>query len=241
MKGYTDATYGDRIAGVYDAMYDTCDEQAVTTLAELAHGGPALELGIGTGRVALPLQARGVPVSGIDASPAMVDKLRAKPGGAAIPIVIGDFAEVNAGGAFSLVYVVFNTFFALLTQEKQVQCFANVARHLAAGGVFALEVFVPDMTRYRARQNMQVIDMDEDEIRVDASLLNPVDQTIISQHVYVSEAGVRLYPVRLRYAWPPELDLMARLAGLRLLHRWSDWQRSPFTANATKHISVYGV
>ena len=241
MSGYTDATYGDRIAGVYDALYDSYDEQAVATLAELAGDGPALELGIGTGRIALPLQARGVAVHGIDASQLMVDRLRAKPGGERIPVAIGDFASVPVEGAFSLIYVVFNTFFALLTQEKQVQCFASVSRHLAPGGVFALEGFVPDMTRYRSRQNMQLISMDEDELRFDASLLNPVDQTILSQHAFLREEGVRLYPVRLRYAWPAELDLMARLAGLRLLHRWSDWRRSPFTAEATKHISVYGV
>lgn len=240
MDAYTDATYGERIAGVYDQLYDAVDENVVTTLAELAHGGPALELGIGTGRIALPLQARGVPVHGLDASPAMIEKLRAKPGGAAIPVVMGDFADVAVDGQFPLVYVVFNTFFALLTQDKQVQCFANVARHLSPGGVFVLEAFVPDMTRYRARQNVQVIGMTEDEVRFDASKLDPASQTILSQHVFLSESGVRLYPVRLRYAWPAEMDLMARLAGLRLLHRWRDWQRSPFTADAGKHISVYG-
>jgi SAM-dependent methyltransferase len=240
MEHYDDATYGERIAGVYDELYQAYDESAVTFLADLAHGGPALELGIGTGRMALPLQARGVKVHGLDASPAMTAKLAAKPGGAGIPMTMGDFAEVAVAGQFPLVYVVFNTFFALLTQEKQVQCFANVARRLTPDGVFVIEAFVPDMTRFRARQNMQVIGMNEDEVRFDASQLDPVGQTVLSRHVFLSAQGVRLYPVRLRFAWPAELDLMARLAGLRLRERWGNWQRAPFSADAGKHISVYG-
>jgi Methyltransferase domain len=240
MGHYDEATYGERIAGIYDDLYEAYDESTVTFLAGLARGGPALELGIGTGRIALPLQERGVKVHGLDASAAMVAKLKAKPGGASIPVTMGDFADVSVTGQFPLIYVVFNTFFALLTQEKQVQCFANVARHLSLDGVFVIEAFVPDMTRFRARQNMQVIGMTEDDVRFDASQHDPVGQTVLSQHVFLSAEGVRMYPVRLRYAWPAELDLMARLAGLRLRERWSNWQRAPFTADAGKHISVYG-
>ena len=241
MESYNEATYGERIAGVYDELYGTYDESVIATLADLAHGGRALELGIGTGRIALPLQQRGVQVSGVDASPAMVERLRAKPGGQSIPVAFGDFADVPVPGEFSLIFVVFNTFYALLTQEKQIQCLTNVAQHLTAEGVFVIEAFVPDMARYRARQNMQVIGISENEVRFDAAQVDPVNQVVIAQHVHLSEAGVRLYPVKLRYVWPSELDLMARLAGLRLQQRWSNWQGAAFTADAGKHVSVFGL
>jgi SAM-dependent methyltransferase len=241
MESYNEATYGERIAGVYDELYGTYDESVIATLADLAHGGRALELGIGTGRIALPLQQRGVQVSGVDASPAMVERLRAKPGGQSIPVAFGDFADVPVPGEFSLIFVVFNTFYALLTQEKQIQCLTNVAQHLTAEGVFVIEAFVPDMARYRARQNMQVIGISENEVRFDAAQVDPVNQVIFSQHVHLNEAGVRLYPVKLRYVWPSELDLMARLAGLRLQQRWSNWQGAAFTADAGKHVSVFGL
>jgi SAM-dependent methyltransferase len=237
---YTAETYGDRIAGTYDDWYDIIDEDTVPTLRELAGDGRALELGIGTGRVALPLQQSGVEVHGIDASQAMVDKLRAKPGGETIPVTMGDFADVAVDGEFSLIFALFTTFFSLLTQEDQVRCFRNVARHLSAGGAFVIEAFVPDLTRFHGGQDVRTSQIGNDEVRLAVSQLDPVSQQIVSQHIVLTEAGARLYPVKVRFAWPSELDLMARLAGLELLHRWENWRRAPFTRRSGGHVSVYG-
>ena len=241
MKEYTAATYGDRIAEHYDHMHpDGPATQAVSNvLAGLAAGGRALELGIGTGRVALPLAARGIEVHGIDASQAMVAKLHAKPGGAAIPVTIGDFAAFHVDAKFSLIFVVFNTFFGLVTQEAQVQCFRHVAAHLEPGGVFLMEAFVPDPGRFTRGQSMSVNRIEADQVELDVARHDPLAQRVHSQHLIFTESGTRLYPVRLRYAWPAELDLMARLAGLRLRERWSDWTGAPFTAASSGHISLY--
>ena len=238
---YTASTYGDRISEVYDDMYGGISEiePVVATLAELAKGGPALELGIGTGRIALPLRDKGVEVHGIDASHAMVAKLRAKEGAEAIPVTVGDFVDVGVDAKFSLVFVAFNTFFGLLTQEDQVRCFENVSRRLREGGVFVIEAFVPDLARFVRGQTTQTSKVDADEVLLDVSHHDPVDQRIATQHIFLTEQGIRMYPVQLRYAWPSELDLMARLAGLRLRDRWSDWRRGPFTAESRSHVSVY--
>ena len=234
------ATYGDLWADVYDEYHGGRDAtDTVSTLADLAGGERVLELGIGTGRIALPLTELGVEVHGLDASQAMVDRLRHKPGGGRIPVTIGDFADVGVEGNYAVIFVAFNTFFALTLQEDQVRCFANVASHLTDGGVFVIEAFVPDMTRYPRGQNTQVSLVETDRIRLDASLLDIVNQRVTSQHAIISEKGVKLLPVAIRYAWPSELDLMARLAGLRLRERWSDWDRSPFSAGSWKHVSVY--
>src|SRR5262249_52442218 len=159
------------------------DEAMIATLAELARGGRALELGIGTGRIALPLAARGLEVHGIDASPAMVARLRDKPGGAEIPVAMGDFADVSVEGTFSLVYVVFNTFFGLLSQEEQVRCFENVARHLAADGLFVIEAFVPDMTRFARGQCLNAARVETDAVLLDASRHDPLSQRVVSQQI----------------------------------------------------------
>jgi SAM-dependent methyltransferase len=240
MEPYRAETYGERIAGIYDDWYGEYDEATVEALCELAQGGRALELGIGTGRVALPLQQRGVEVHGIDASEAMLARLRAKPGGERIPVTVGDFAGVAVEGEFSLVYVLVNTFFGLLTQDEQVRCFENVARHLRDGGTFLIEAFVPDLTRFDGGQAVRAIRVGNDEVRFEVSQLDPASQQVTSQQVALTEEGVRLYPVKMRFAWPSELDLMARLAGLELRHRWDSWQRTPFTKESGKHISVYG-
>ena len=240
METYTAETYGERIAGTYDDWYDILDEDTVPTLRELARGGRALELGIGTGRVALPLQQSGVEVHGIDASQAMVDRLRAKPGGETIPVTLGDFADVAVDGEFSLVFALFSTFFSLLTQDDQLRCFDNVARHLSAGGAFVIEAFVPDLVRYRRGQDVRASHVGTGEVRLAVSQLNPASQQITSQQIVLTEEGVRLYPVKIRYVWPSELDLMARLAGLELRRRWEDWQRAPFTPGSGRHVSVYG-
>jgi len=239
MDKYDAMTYGERVADLYDEWYKDYDENAITALSRLARGGRALELGIGTGRIAIPLQRKGVEVHGIDASPAMVTRLRAKEGGENLPVTFGNFADVAVEGQYALIYVMFNTFFALLTQDEQVRCFENVSRHLTAVGVFVIEAFVPDLTRFKRGQNLSVIQLDEDQVRFDATLHDPLRQLVTSHHVLLSENGTRLYPVKLRYVWPSEMDLMARLAGLRLQQRWGGWEGIEFTDDSTRHISVY--
>lgn len=241
MNDYDSRTYGDQFADAYDRYYPGYSATAVATLQDLAGNGGALELGIGTGRVALPLLETGVAVQGIDASEAMVARLRSKPRGEAIPVHIGDFADVGVDGRFSLVYVLVNTFFALLTQADQVRCFKNVARHLTEGGVFVLEAFVPDLGRFRGGQEVRAVSQDDDEVRLDVSQIDPVNQLVTAHQVVVGSRGTHLYPVRIRYAWPGELDLMAQLAGMSLKCRWGDWDQRPFTAASQSHISVYGL
>lgn len=239
---YRPETYGERIADVYDEFYGDGlqTDESVDFLADIIGAGPALELGIGTGRVALPLAARGVTVHGIDASQRMVNQLRAKPGGGDIPVSIGDMADVEApGDSYSLVHVVFNTFYAMLTQEDQVRCFAGVAERLVPGGRFVLRGFVPDLERYSRRQSTSVEKIDADEVRTSLALLDPVTQTIKSQTVVVKNGQTVNYPAFLRYCWPDELNLMARLAGLELESRWSDWNKAEFTSSSGMLISVY--
>jgi SAM-dependent methyltransferase len=240
MNEYKDETYGDRIAEIYDELYGEYDPASVELLAELAGDGPALELGIGTGRIALPLQAKGVAVQGIDASEAMISRLRSKQGGTEIEVLRSSFANFKIDGRFQLVYVVFSTFFSLLTQEEQVSCFKSVGEHLAPGGVFVLEVFVPDLGRFVDGQTVRGVTLSEDAVHLNVSQVDPAAQQVTAQHVLLSQQGISLYPVKVRYAWPSELDLMARLAGLTLRHRWSSWSKEAFTAESKRHISVYG-
>jgi SAM-dependent methyltransferase len=240
MKGYDISTYGDSIADVYDEWHAGLDPaETVALLAELAGAGPVLELAIGTGRIALPLAERGLDVHGIDASRAMVAKLREKPGGDRIPVTMGDFADVGVEGRYPLVFVAFNTFFGLLTQDDQVRCFANVAAHLTDDGAFVIEAFVPDLTRFDRGQRVSVLDIEVDSVRIDVDRHDVVGQRVEAQHVLMSGAGIRFQPIQIRYAWPAELDLMARLAGLRLQSRWAGWKREEFTADSARHVSVY--
>ena len=239
MNFYSDETYGEHVAGFYDEWYSDYDSHAIDALAELAHGGRALELGIGTGRIALPLSARGVEVHGVDAAASMISRLRAKPGGERIPVTQGSFAEIPVEGEFALVYIVFNTFFALSSQEEQVRCFRNVAAHLSRDGCFAIEAFVPDLNRFTGGQVNWATKVTTDEVQLDVGLHDAAAQRVISQKVVITEGNVRLYPVQIRYAWPSELDLMAQLAGLRLRERWSNWQRKPFSSESMHHISIY--
>lgn len=240
MKNFEKETYGERVADVYDNWYldERNPDAAVQVLTELARGGRVLELGIGTGRISLPLMGAGVEVHGIDASPAMVEKLRAK-GAESIPVTFGDFADVPVDGMFNVVFIAFNMLFALTTQEAQLRCFRNVAAHLDTHGVFVIEAFVPNVARFTRGQNVSTIDVQTDEVRMDVSLHDPVTQQVRSQHLVFAEGGVHLYPVVIRYVWPSELDLMARLAGLRLRDRWGGWNREPFTADSGNHVSVY--
>ena len=240
MKEYDDTTYGDRIVESYDAFYSDYDPASIELLVELAGNGAALELGIGTGRIALPLYERGVAVQGIDASETMISELRAKEHGAKIEVQTGSFANFKIDARFQLIYVVFNTFFGLLTQEEQVLCFSCVSEHLSPDGLFLMELFVPDLSRFTDHQTVRSTSLNESEVQLDVSQLDPVAQQVISQHVLLSASGTQLYPVKLRYAWPSELDLMAQIAGLSLRHRWGSWSKEKFTKESTKHISVYG-
>jgi SAM-dependent methyltransferase len=238
---YDSAGYGDRIAHVYDDMYpeDFTAESVAAVLASWADDGPVLELGIGTGRLALPLARNGIDVHGVESSRAMLDKLRGKPGGADLPIILGDFSQVDLGGPYRLVFVAFNTFFGLVTQEDQIRCFANVAAALFPHGRFVMEAFVPDLGRFDRGQRTATQEVKPDSVTIESSLHDQATQVVRSAHVVVSTGGTDIYPVTIRYAWPSELDLMARLAGLELENRWSSWQQDPFTSQSGGHISVW--
>jgi SAM-dependent methyltransferase len=244
---WDEKVYGDRIAGVYDDLYEELFDKAgaVAFLAERSRGadghgeGNVLELAIGTGRIALPLVQQGVALQGIDISQAMIDKLRAKPGGADIPVTMGDFTDVGVPGRFDLVYLVFNTIFALTTQEAQTRLFHNVAEHLTDQGVFVVEAFVPDIARFARHQNTEVVDVGLDRVHLNFSRHDPVTQVIKSQQVMVTEHGTQMFPVQLRYVWPSEMDLMAKLGGLELRERYASWSRDHFTSESKAHVSVY--
>ena len=241
MKHYDESTYGEQIAEFYDEFYGDYDPASIELLAELAGKSPALELGIGTGRIALPLQEKGVEVQGVDASEAMVSKLRLKPNGTQIEVHMSSFEKFKIDKRFQLIYVVFNTFFGLLTQEEQVRCFEVVSHHLTPDGVFLIEAFVPDPCRFVNNQTVRVTDIGMDLVRLDVTQYDPVAQVVTSQHTILSKDGIRFHPVRLRFAWPSELDLMARIAGLSLRHRWGSWYKEAFGEHSDKHVSVYGL
>ena len=212
-------------------------EATVDFLAGLAGRGRALELGIGTGRIAIPLAARGVPVHGIDLSEPMVEQLRAKPGGDAIAVTVGDFATTRVDGQFALVYLVFNTIENLLTQDAQVACFVNAAAHLEPGGRFVIECGIPDLRRLPHGETSVVFDLSDDHWGIDE--YDVANQGLISHHFTRVGDAVEYSAGPFRYVWPSELDLMARLAGMRLVERWSGWRREPFTSESRKHISVW--
>ena len=234
--------FSGRGAEEYDSLAVRGDEEdAAAFLAALAGDGPALELAIGTGRIGLRLAARGVRVDGVDLSPDMVAQLRAKPGGAALHVTIGDFADVPVEGSYRLIYVVFNTLFNLLTQDDQVRCFENVAAHLDPDGVFVVEAIGPTF--------LELLDHDQyvraeavgvDSVRLDVLRHDSATQMIEETHVGLSASGITFTPIVQRYAWPAELDLMARIAGLRLKERWGGWRREPFTSRSELHVSVWG-
>lgn len=229
-----------KVAETYDRGVRGDEDETVEFLAQLAGDGPALELAIGTGRIALALAARGTRVDGIEISPDMVAQLRAKPGGDRIAITIGDFAEVGVSDSYRLIYVVFNTLYNLLTQDHQVRCFENVASHLTDDGAFVVEANVPG-SLYRLRDN-QYVDaeaIDVGEVRLDVGRHDPVNQLLDESHVALTANGIELSPIVTRYVWPSEMDLMARIGGLRLADRWGGWNGEPFSASSTRHISVY--
>lgn len=242
MKGYQPAmSFGEDVAHIYRDTRRGDEAAAVAFLKELARGGPAFELAIGAGRIALPLAAEGIQVDGVDISPAMVAQLRSQPGGDQMEVVIGDFVDAPTSGVYRLIYIVWNTFFNLLSQEDQVRCFQNVAAHLDDGGVFVIEAYTPAfLYRLHNDQYVEAEAIAVDAVRLDVLRHDAVTQTIEESHVTLSAAGIHLNPIVQRYAWPSELDLMARLAGLHLKERWGGWGKQPFTSASDIHVSVYG-
>jgi SAM-dependent methyltransferase len=237
-----DGYFDERVAARYDEssaeMFDPAVvDPAVDFLAELAGSGRALELGIGTGRIALPLARRGVPVHGIELSNAMAARLRAKPGGEDIGVTIGDFATTTADGTFSVAYLVFNTISNLTTQAAQVSCFRNVASHLEPGGSFVIEVGIPALQRLPPGETIRAFHVSETRWGIDE--YDVAKQGLTSHHLEIVDGRVERVSIPFRYTWPAELDLMAELAGMRLRERWSGWQREPFTSDSRKHVSVW--
>ena len=212
-------------------------DATVNFLVDAARGGTALEFAVGTGRIALPLSQRGVEVHGIDLSPDMVAGLRTKPGSAAIEVTIGDIATTRVAGTFSLVYLVYNTIGNLTSQDEQIACFRNAAAHLARGGRFVIELGVPDLRRFPPGAAAQPFEVSAHHLGFDT--MDTATQLGVSHHYLIDGDRVTRFDCPYRYAWPAELDLMARLAGLELRERWADWDRSPFTADSRKHISVW--
>jgi SAM-dependent methyltransferase len=237
-----DGYFGESVAATYDdpssEMFDPkVLESTVDVLAELAGGGRALEFGIGTGRIALPLARRGVQIHGIDLSRAMVARMREKPGGDAIGVTIGDFATAQVVGTFSLAYLVFNTIMNLTTQEEQVACFRNAAAHLEPGGCFVIEVLVPELRRLPYGQN--VVPYQVSPTRWAFDIYDVATQATSSNYVSVVDGRGEYRSIPFRYVWPSELDLMAQLAGMRLRERWDGWTREPFTSESRQHVSVW--
>lgn len=234
--------FGPDVAERFDERYahqadPAVVDPAVDFLAALAGNGAALELGIGTGRIALPLVRRGVPVHGIDLSEAMVEKLRAKPGGDRIAVTIGDFATARVDETFSVAYLVVNTIMNLTTQEEQVACFRNVADHLEPGGCFVVEVLVPKLQRLPPGERFQPFDVSPTHLGFDE--IDVATQRLVSHHYWIEDDKVEVLSPPFRYVWPAELDLMAQLAGMSPRERWEDWERSPFTNDSKKHVSVW--
>ncbi len=237
----SDGYFDEHIAATYDddgPMFDPAVvSAAVDFLAELAGGGRALELGIGTGRIALPLAERGVHVHGIELSRAMTARLHTKPGGDAIAVTIGDFSTTTVDGFFSLVYLVYNTIENLTTQAAQVACFRNAAAHLAPGGCFVIEVEVPQLRRLPPGDTFRVFSASEDYFGIDE--IDTATQRAVSHHLSIVDGKLDRFSMPFRYVWPSELDLMAELAGMRLRERWGDWNREPFTSDSRKHVAVW--
>jgi SAM-dependent methyltransferase len=234
--------FDEHIAERYDASSSDMFEPAVVDpvvsfLADLAGEGGALELGIGTGRIALPLSQRGVRVHGIDLSPAMVARLRAKPGADDIGVTIGDFATTRVDGTFRLAYLVFNTIMNLTTQDEQVECFRNVATHLEPGGCFVIEVGIPGLQRLPPGETVRAFTVSPTRLGFDEYDIGA--QILFSHHYWVVDGRLEVFSAPYRYVWPSELDLMARLAGMTLRERWGGWDREPFTSDSTTHVSVW--
>jgi len=234
--------FDERVAVRFDERYayqaaPSVVDPMVDLLADLADGGSVLEFGVGTGRIALPLARRGIPVHGIELSEAMAARLRAKPGGAEIGLTIADFATAIVDATFSVVYLVANTIMNLTTQEEQVACFRNAAAHLSPGGCFVVEVLVPGLRRLPPGETFQVFDASDAHVGMDE--YDVANQGLVSHHYWLEAGEVDVVSIPFRYVWPSELDLMARLAGMSLRERWSSWTREPFTGDSPAHVSIW--
>ncbi|MEI7547508.1 MAG: class I SAM-dependent methyltransferase [Actinomycetota bacterium] len=241
MRGYDDATYGDAFADVYDEWYDgISDVDATTTaLVALAGAGPTLELGVGTGRLAIPLATTGAVVHGLDTSSLMLQRMAAKPGGELVHTHLGDMVDDMPEGPFGLVFVAYNTFFNLLTEARQQECFRAVARRLTADGAFVVEAFVPD-PNHDAANGVSVRSLTADRVVLSVSTFDTATQRAEGQYVDITQSGgVRLRPWSIRWATPAQLDGMATSAGLALAHRWETFDRAPFGPDSARHVSVY--
>ncbi|MGH9048155.1 MAG: class I SAM-dependent DNA methyltransferase [Acidimicrobiia bacterium] len=238
-RNYFDERIAERYETYWANLFEPAVvEAAVTFLADLTGGGAALELGIGTGRLALPLSRRGVRVHGIELSPAMVEQLRAKPGADGIGVTIGDFATTRVDGTFEVAYLARNTIMNLTTQDEQVACFCNVAAHLEPGGCFVIEVIVPGLRRLPPGETMQAFTVTPTHLGFD-EYFDLAAQISLSHHYWVVDGRLETFSAPFRYVWPSELDLMARFAGMTLRERWSDWNREPFTSDSRSHVSVW--
>ena len=240
MKGYQpELSFSDEAnARFHDTRGD--ETECVAFFASLAGAGPVLELAVGTGRIALPLANEGVRVDGIDFSTAMVDLLRSKPGGKDLNIEIANFKDVDINDQYSLIFIIWNSLFNLLTQEDQTTCFKNVAKHLSTGGLFVIEAYMPSfLYRLVDNQAVKTESIEAGSVRIGVLKHDPVNQMLENSHVTLTATGTRFDPVVQRYAWPSELDLMANNAGLELRDRWSGWNREKFDADSARHISVY--
>ncbi len=240
MEGFDPATsFGPDVSQRYDDDLRGDEAETVDFLAGLVGGGSALEFAIGTGRVAVPLSQRGVRVDGIELSPDMVARLREKPGGDKLDVTMGDMSSASGlHEKYSLVYLVYNTIYNLLTQDDQVRCFENAARHLGPDGVFVVEAGVPSAL-LGGDQFINVEHLSNSEVVLDVNRFDAVTQVLDEHHISLTKDGVRLGPISCRLIWPSEMDLMARIAGMRLVHRWAGWNAEPFTAKSARHVSVY--
>ena len=237
---FDETTFGKLYADEYDQLHDPgTTEESVNLIAELAEGKSIIEFAIGTGRMALPLAALGFEVSGIEGSQEMTDVLRKKPGGAELTVEIGDMSTTRVAGEFDFAFLVFNTLFNLTTQDAQVLCFQNAADHLRSGGRFLVETFVPDMERFRETNSARTLSVGNNSAWLELTQHDAVTQRVDFQRVRFSPKGSKLFPLQMRYAWPQEIDLMAKLAGLTLDDRWGGWRREPFTGDSKMHVSVY--
>jgi SAM-dependent methyltransferase len=242
MQGFGPKTFGELYAEEYDALHNPgTTEDCVNLIADLAHDRSILELAIGSGRIALPLKARGIDVCGFDASPEMVELLKQKPGGEAIETWVADMADFHLDRRFGFAYLVFNTLYNLTTQDAQVKCFQCVADHLEPGGQFLIEAFMPNRERFQDNQAVRTKYVSMNTAWLEAAQHNPVTQTIYYQRIRITEEGTRLMPLAMRYVWPSELDLMAALAGFEPVAKWGGWHKQPLTPSSDMYVALYAL
>lgn len=231
--------YGDKIADSYDERYPSVNPAQIDFLAKESGSGPVLELGIGTGRVAIPLKKKGIDIHGIEISQKMVDVLHEKPLGKEIPVTVSDFVEIPNSTKFSLIFSVFNSFFGLTSREEQIKGFQSISDSLLPSGRFIMDGIIPDYSSFSKNQAFSVVSVTSTAVELSASMTDPVSQVTISQKIEITEDGIKLIPTEMRHALPSELDLMAEKAGLKLVNRFGSWDGLPFKTGASGHLSIY--